>query len=127
MSGRGRPTAATQHLAETFSQSLIEMYPNKTSRTRAAIYYRCAVGSLLSEAASSIPYLDGIYHNDNVKYELREKGEITEQLGRMLQQDGYSEADVLEVARIAAQAYHDGYTVKQIKAWILKVRKEGKL
>ena len=120
-----RPTAAAQHLTEDFSQYIIEWYPDKTSRTRAAVYYRAAVYSLLSEAASSIPYLDGIYREDTVRAEIHEKGEITEQLGRMLEQDGYSREDVLEVARIAAQAYHEGCTVKQIKAWILKVRKDG--
>ena len=124
MKGRGRPTAAAQHLSEDFSQSLIEEYSNKTSRTRAAIYYRCAAGFVLSEAASDIPYLDGIYTRDDAKMILREKGEITEQLGRMLEQDGYCKEDVLEVAKIAAQAYHDGCTVKQIKAWIMKVRRD---
>lgn len=125
MKRRGRPTAAAQHFSDSFSQSLISTYPDKTSRTRAAIFYRTEAGYILSEAASTIPYLKGIYDRDDSKNTLREKGEILEQLGRMLTQDGYIKDDVLDVARIAAQAYHDGCTVKQIKAWILKVRKDG--
>lgn len=125
MRRRGRPTAAAQHLSEDFSQSLVYQNPDKTSRTRAAIYYRCAAGYVLSEAASDIPYLDGIYYRSDTEMILRQKGEIIEQLGRMLQQDGYRKEDVIEAARIAARAYHDGCTVKQIKAWIMKVRKSG--
>ena len=125
MRKRGRPTAAAQHLSENFSQSLVYQYSDKTSRTRAAIYYRCAANSVLSEAASTIPYLDGIYYNNDAEMILKQKGEITEQLGRMLEQDGYRKEDVIEAARIAAKAYHDGYTVKQIKAYLMKVRKEG--
>lgn len=124
---RGRPTAATQHCDKGLSDTIKANYPDSTTRTHAAIYYRSCVMSLL-EAASDIPYLDGIFkitERENHNHGVREKGEITEQLGRMLEQDGYSQDDVLKVARIAAKAYHDGYTVKQIKAYIQNGRKSG--
>lgn len=101
-----------------------EQIPGKTTRTQAAAFYRAAVYGLLSEAASEIPYLDGIFIQcgDAIT---KEKNEITEQLGRMREQDGYSDSDILTVAKTAAKAYHDGYTVKQIKAYILNGRKNG--
>lgn len=125
MKKRGRPTVTAQHKGEELSRFIADLYPGRTSRTLAAIYYREEAACLLSEAASSIPHLDGIFRVDEVEHAQYEKGEILEQLGRMLVQDGYARKDVLEVARIAAQAYHDGCTVKQIKTWILKVRKDG--
>ena len=55
-----------------------------------------------------------------------QKGEIIEQLGRMLVQDGYSEDSVIEAATIAAKLYRMGYTVKEIKAYLIRVRKTGR-
>lgn len=57
--------------------------------------------------------------------ELIQKDEIIEQLGRMLVQDGYSEDSVIEAATIAAKLYRMGYTVKEIKAYLIRVRKTG--
>ena len=120
MARRGRPTAAATHSDEDFAVTIADMFSGKTKRTYAAIYYRSAVYPLLSEAASVIPYLDGIFrHDDTGCYQ---KGEIIEQLGRMLEHDGHSPEDVLYFATLAAQHYHDGYTVKQIKAWLLQIR-----
>lgn len=124
---RGRPTAAARHVDEDFANYIASTNKDKTTRTQAAIFYRTAVSGPLSEAASEIPYLDGIFcivEKDGVPG-VKEKGEIIEQLGRMLEQDGFSESDVLTVAKIAAEAYHNGYTVKQIKAYILNGRKTG--
>lgn len=126
MAKRGRPTVAATYIGEDFSQFIKTTRPGKTTRTYAAEYYRSVVYSLLSEAASDIPYLDGIFHCDDGKRELRQKGEIIEQLGRMLEQDGHSPEDILYFATLAAQHYHDGYTVKEIKAWLLEVRKAWK-
>lgn len=125
---RGRPTAAAAHAGQEMSDSIKQEFKDKSTRTQAAHYYSIAVFPLLSEAASEIPFLDGIFciDEENGIGALKQKDEIIEQLGRMIEQDGYSEADVLKVARIAAKAYHDGYTVKQIKAYILNGRKTGK-
>lgn len=124
---RGRPTVAAQHMDEDFANFIASTSKDKTTRTQAAIFYRAAVYGLLSEAASDIPYLDGIFcivEQDGMPG-VKQKNEIIEQLGRMLEQDGFSESDVLTVAKIAAEAYHNGYTVKQIKAYILNGRKTG--
>lgn len=126
MAKRGRPTAAETHLDESFAAAIADMFPGKTKRTHATIYYQSAVYPLLSEAASEIPHLDGIFRHDDTGMACYQKGEIIEQLGRMLEQDGHSPDDVLYFAQLAAQHYHDGYTVKEIKAWLLEVRKAWK-
>lgn len=127
MAKRGRPTASATHSDEGFAAIIIDMFPGKTKRTYASIYYRSAVYSLLSEAASEIPYLDGIFRLDDAGMACYQKAEIIEQLGRMLEQDGHSPDDVLYFARLAAQHYHNGYTVKEIKAWLLQIRKAWKV
>lgn len=119
---RGRPTAAAKHQSEEYSQSIKNAYADRTTRTHAAIFYRCAAFSVLSEAASDIPFIEGIYRNNGGG--LFDKAEITEQLGRILRQDNQSKETVLQIATLAAKYYHEGSTVKQIKAWILQTRKE---
>ncbi len=109
------------------SDIIKQIYNDKSTRTQAAHYYSSAAYPLLSEAASEIPFLDGIFciYTENGRGACKQKIEIIEQLGRMREQDGYSDADVLKIARIAAKAYHDGYTVKHIKAYILRGRTKG--
>ena len=126
---RGRPTAAKAHGNEELSDFIKQTSRDKTTRTQAAHFYCSAAYSLLekSEAASDIPYLEGIFklvYDDGIPG-VKEKSEIVEQLGRMLEQDGYSEEDVKQIATIAAKAYHDGHTVKEIKAYILHGRMTG--
>lgn len=124
---RGRPTAAAAHAGQDFADDMKRYFSDKTTRTQAAHFYSSAAYPLLSEAASEIPYLDGIFciFKSNGIDALKQKEEIIEQLGRMIEQDGYSDNDVLKVASIAAKAYHDGYKVKEIKAYILHGRKTG--
>ena len=121
---RGRPTAATQHMDKKFSDMIRNMSPDRTTRNHATQFYCGAVYALLSEAASDIPYLDGIFSvtGTGLMEKVKEKTEIIEQLGRILEQDGYGDEDVLWVAKWAAKAYHDGLTVKEIKGIISKQR-----
>lgn len=121
--GRGRPTVTERYTDKAFPDWIKGTCPNRTTRTQATQFYCSTVFGLLSEAASEIPFLDSIFIEGNLHDGTRQKTEIVEQLGRMLTQDGYSESDVKYIAAIAAEAYHEGATVKQIKAYILKGRK----
>jgi len=122
--GRGRPSVYMKVFGHEDNDRFFEY---QTKRAQAAHAYAASVFGLLSEAASDIPYLDGIFRIEKVKGRSGciQKCEIIEQLGRMREQDGYSDKDILTIARIAAQAYHDGATVKQIKQYILLGRTSG--
>ncbi len=45
----------------------------------------------------------------------------------MYAQDGYSEETIVEAATLAARFYHNGNTVKEIAAYLRRVRKVKKL
>lgn len=127
---RGRPTVAAKLMDEEWAAQIKSNFQDKTTRTQAARQYQMEVYGLLSEAASDIPYLDGIWGQVEMPCGgppgLKMKSTIIEQLGRMLAQDHYSKADVITVAKIAAKAYHDGCTVKEIVAYIQHGRNTGK-
>ena len=105
-------------------KAICESDIDRTHRTHISEYYRGAVFGLL-EDNSDIPYLEKIFRIDNSRPACYQKCEIIEQLGRMLVQDGYSEDSVIEAATIAAKLYRMGYTVKEIKAYLIRVRKTG--
>ena len=120
---RGRPTVYQRDHREDM-KAICESDIDRTHRTHISEYYRGAVFGLL-EDNSDIPYLEKIFRIDNSRPACYQKGEIIEQLGRMLVQDGYSEDSVIEAATIAAKLYRMGYTVKEIKAYLIRVRKTG--
>lgn len=128
MSKRGRPTVAQKHGLEDVQQ-LINQGSHKTQRTKTAQLYKAEAFSILtSEAASNIPYLDGIFKicSDPSGDYVTQRDEVIEQLGRMAMQDGMSDEVVIAAATVAAKAYHDGATVKEIKTAILTARKRLK-
>ena len=96
-----------------------------TSRTMQARYYQSSAQYLISEAASEYPILEKLFRLDKEKQRSVQKPEILEQLGRMLEQDGYSRQDVITIARVSAQMLADGWTVKAIKSYITEGRKTG--
>lgn len=83
-------------------------------------YYRASVFGIL-EDHKEIPYLDKIFRIDGNA--CIQKGEIIEQLGRMYAQDGYGEDTIIDAATLAARFYHNGNTVKEIAAYLRRVRK----
>lgn len=126
MAKRGRPTVAASHAGKEMEDTIKHLYQEQTTRSHAAHFYCSAVYGIL-EAASDIPYLDEIFCKTVINGidGIKEKSEIIEQLGRMREQDGYSDSDILKIARIAAKAYHEGCTAKEIKAYILRGRTRG--
>lgn len=117
---RGRPTVFQRDHMEDFDRYISGMYEGKTRRTHVAKYYRSSVFGIL-ESHADIPYLEGIFLIDGNA--CMQKGEIIEQLGRMYAQDGYGEDTIVYAARLAARFYHNGNTVKEIVAYLRRVRK----
>ena len=106
-------------------KAICESDIDRTHRTHISEYYRGAVFGLL-EDNSDIPYLEKIFRIDNSRPACYQKGEIIEQLGRMLVQDGYSEDSVIEAATIAAKLYRMGTRLKKLKhIWFVCVRQAG--
>ena len=93
---------------------------HRTRRSHVADYYRGSVFGIL-EDHSDIPYLEGIFRIDGNA--CIEKCEIIEQLGRMHVQHGYGEDTIIYAATLAARFYHNGNTVKEIAAYLRRVRK----
>ena len=117
---RGRPTVFQRDHMEDFDRYISGIYEGKTRRTHVAHYYRSSVFGIL-EDHSDIPYLEEIFRiNGNACIQ---KGEIIEQLGRMYAQDGYGEDTIIDAATLAAKFYHNGNTVKEIAAYLRRVRK----
>ena len=120
---RGRKDVYTQYGCE--SLRLYSVGEEITSRTVQARFYQALAIPLLHQAVNDYPELKNIYFLDLARMQVKQKPEIIEQLGRMYAQDGYAEEDVLSVARTAAEAIGQGYTVKAVKAYIISGRKTG--
>ena len=116
---RGRPTVFQRDHMEGM-ESLCTEDKHRTRRSHVADYYRGSVFGIL-EDHSDIPYLEGIFRIDGNA--CIEKCEIIEQLGRMHVQDGYDEETIIYAATLAARFYHNGNTVKEIAAYLRRVRK----
>ena len=116
---RGRPTVYKRDHMEGMGRDL-EIFDGRTHRTHVNQYYRAAVFGILEEH-KEIPYLEEIFKIGQCL--CIQKDEIIEQLGRMYAQDGYSEETIVEAATLAARFYHNGNTVKEIAAYLRRVRK----
>lgn len=119
---RGRPTVFERDHMEDLDRYIAGMDEGKTRRTHVAEYYRGSVFGIL-EDHNDIPYLEEIFKVDNAKFTCKQKDEIIEQLGRMYAQDGYGEDTIVDAATLAARFYHNGNTVKEIAAYLRRVRK----
>ena len=116
---RGRPTVFQRDHMEGM-ESLCTTDKHRTRRSHVADYYRGSVFGIL-EDHNDIPYLEEIFRIDGNA--CIEKCEIIEQLGRMYAQDGYDEETIIYAATLAARFYHNGNTVKEIAAYLRRVRK----
>jgi hypothetical protein len=110
---RGRPSI-TEKIAGSNVSDFEQVITNgKKYRSRRSIvdaaYAITAASILLSEAASDIDDLELICCEE---YQCRS---ILNQLGRMYRQDGYSENDVIEIAKEAIKGKRDGRGVKEIE------------
>ena len=85
------------------------------------MYMYSAVG-LISEAAAEIPNQELLWYADDETKTARGKNGVLEQIGRMLEQDHYSEEDCIYIANLAAQASASGYTSREIENAIRRIR-----
>ena len=116
---RGRPTVFQRdHMEGMERWCTANKY--RTRRNHVTEYYRASVFGIL-EDHNDIPYLEEIFLIDGNA--CIQKGEIIEQLGRMYAQDGYGEDTIIDAATLAARFYHNGNTVKEIAAYLRRVRK----
>ena len=116
---RGRPTVFERdHMEGMERWCTANKY--RTRRNHVAAYYRSSVFGILVDH-KEIPYLDKIFRIDGNA--CIQKGEIIEQLGRMYAQDGFSKETIIDAATLAARFYHNGNTVKEIAAYLQRVRK----
>ena len=120
---RGRPSITEKiagSLADKYEEAITQGKKYRSRRSISDIAYVFTAGQiLLSEAASKIEDMDLICCDE---YQCRS---ILNQLGRMYRQDGYSEHDVLEIAKEAIQGKKDGRSVKEIEQYIKHGRKTG--
>jgi len=119
---RGRPRVA-QYIAGDNADFYEKLATNgKKFRSRRSISdsaYALSGAIILREVASDI---DGLELIMNEEYQCRS---ILNQLGRMSRIEGYSDADVIEVAKIAIKGKKDGYSVKGIEKYIRHGRLTG--
>jgi predicted nucleotidyltransferase len=122
--GRGRPRV-TENIAgdnaELYEKILIngKQYHSRRSISDAA--YVLTAAKIISEAASDIEGLE-LLINHQSQYVCRS---ILNQLGRMDLTDGYSDEDIVLVAKAAIQDKKNGYSVKEIEQYIRNGRLTG--
>ena len=112
---RGRPTVADRiygSMGEHAEKVLFRQDNFRTQRSVSDKAYCISAGSILMDAASEIPNLELILTEH---YMCRS---ILCQLGRMYCQDHFNKASVIKVANAAIQDRRQGYSVKEIEAYI---------
>ena len=123
---RGRPS-----IDERTGDTLVKFIAatdahNNTHRTHANRAYMTAGMTFVAEHRNDIPHHDTLIKPYGDSYVNQKTGiGVLEQLGRMIEQDGYTEADVLHIAVIAADALHKGLKVKEVEQFIRRGRTKG--
>ena len=120
---RGRPTI--NELTDGVVKDIANLDANqKTTRTYINQYYTAAGFNFIGEHREEIQNADLIVEKVPLGLDLKAAA-VSEQIGRMLEQDYQSEEETLATAQIAAAMLKAGYTVKQTASWIRKCRTEG--
>ena len=110
--GRGRPKIDA-HISEQCAPSRRQAVNEK--------YMYDAVG-LLSVAATDIPDSHLLYHSDDATRTVRARNGILEQIGRMIEQDHFAEADCVYVVNLAVDAVRAGHKTREIELAIREIR-----
>ena len=122
--GRGRPSVTEKiagSSASTYEYVITNGKKYRSKRSIADTAYAITAASILSEAASEIKDLEIIFNPDS-DYMCRS---ILNQLGRMRRIEGYSENDVITIAKEAIQGKKGGRSVKEIEQYIRHGRMTG--
>lgn len=104
---RGRP--------EKFSKVIYAVWSDKEKRTAQNITYAGEIIERMQQKPGDFFITE--------KGNLRRQG-IAEQIGRMFD-DGYSEEDCIQIAKLAMKMVENGWTVKAVEQWIRTNRKTG--
>ena len=119
---RGRPSVTEKIAGSSVSHYEYVITEGKKYRSKRSVAdaaYALSAAVVLTEAASEIEDLEIICGPD---YQCRS---VLSQLGRMVRQDGFSKADVVNVAKAAIQGKKDGYSIKEIEQYIRHGRMTG--
>jgi len=110
--GRGRPKIDT-HITEFGA-------PSRRQAINAMYMYEGV--HLLSVAATDIPDSHLLYQSDDATMTVKSKNGILEQLGRMIEQDHFSENDCIYIANLAIAALKNGKTSREVEKAIRAIR-----
>lgn len=110
--GRGRPKIDT-HITEVGA-------PSRRQAINAMYMFEGV--HLLSVAATDIPDGHLLYQSDDTTMTVKSKNGILEQLGRMIEQDHFSEEDCIYIANLAIAALKNGKTSREIEKAIRAIR-----
>lgn len=110
--GRGRPKIDA-HITEVGA-------PSRRQAINAMYMFEGV--HLLSVAATDIPDSHLLYQSDDATMTVKSKNGILEQLGRMIEQDHFSEDDCIYIANLAIAALKNGKTSREIEKAIRAIR-----
>ena len=110
--GRGRPKIDA-HLTEVGA-------PSRRQAINAMYMFEGV--HLLSVAATDIPDSHLLYQSDDATMTVKSKNGILEQLGRMIEQDHFSEEDCVYIANLAIAALKNGSTSRDVEKAIRAIR-----
>ena len=110
--GRGRPKIDA-HITEVGA-------PSRRQAINAMYMFEGV--HLLSVAATDIPDSHLLYQSDDATMTVKSKNGILEQLGRMIEQDHFSEDDCIYIANLAIAALKNGSTSREIEKAIRAIR-----
>jgi len=110
--GRGRPKIDT-HITEVGA-------PSRRQAINAMYMFEGV--HLLSVAATDIPDSHLLYQSDDATMTVKSKNGILEQLGRMIEQDHFSEDDCIYIANLAIAALKNDKTSREIEKAIRAIR-----
>jgi hypothetical protein len=105
---RGRPTFVQTYYGD--KACVMEAAWHRANFKLNAVWRAISTAYRFKKRIQESPYIETICRiDDNEPWYSRS---ILAQLGRVILQDGYGEADVIAIAKVAAQALHGNYTVK---------------
>mgnify|MGYP007101933823 CR=1 FL=1 len=119
---RGRPSIDehSDGIVKAISDSDTQ---DQTHRAHVNKYYETAGSIFVGHRRDDIPHYDTLIQPYRDSFVPKKTGRgVLEQLGRMIEQDGYRDTDVLHIAIIAADALHQGLRVKEVERFIRRGR-----
>ncbi len=110
---RGRPSVSEKFYGDSHAtmDKIWEGQNYRSKRSVADMVYCTMALEVITEAASEIENIESIFDKKNQKI----ARSILSQIGRALAQDGYSEGDAVELAKIACLLKKNSWTTKAVE------------